>query len=604
MAHLEELMVWRKWAAGREEYPVTLMTDPRQFSCRKDAFRYRFTEEEGIIIGNHARSVLLGVYDYLKEIGFLFLKPGREGTRIPVVTDCGQLFREVDTKEASFYHRGVCIEGANSVEHALDFVDWLPKIGCNSFFLQFRKPDVFFERWYEHQNNPLLKKVIKSRRELDEMEESLTRAMGIRGMLDHRMGHGWTGEALGYSNTGWRREDELQEKEMALAAEIDGRRQLFKGIPANTNLCYSHPEVKRRLEELVVTYAREHPNVSYLHFWLADECNNICECDECTATTLSDQYIELLNGIDRRLTEEGLPTKIVFLLYQELLLAPMKEKLKHTDRFCLMFAPISRTFEKSYPRELPSVELPPYERNRFRLPRTLEENLSYYKIWKDKFDGDSFFYDYPLGRAHYGDFGYMKVAKIIYDDIHALKELGADGYISCQELRAGLPTTFPNYVMGESLAREEASYEEIKKSYFSALYGGSSEAVEKYLETLSGYSDMDYFNGHGLRYRPEKEGDFLKIEETAQDFLTQIPYLWEDTKEHEGTRKQLSFHANYCIRLSRALAALCSGKSEEADGLFGEFCSYIREKESDMHSVLDVYRVIEVAVKYTGFHLH
>ena len=61
--------------------------------------------------------------------------------------------------------------------------------------------------------------------------------------------------------------------------------------------------------------------MDYLHVWLADTHNNLCECEDCCKTTLSDQYVELLNEIDRRLTQEGLKTRIVFLLYQELLCA-------------------------------------------------------------------------------------------------------------------------------------------------------------------------------------------------------------------------------------------------------------------------------------------
>ncbi len=63
---------------------------------------------------------------------------------------------------------------------------------------------------------------------------------------------------------------------------------------------------------------------------------------------VSDQYIRILNQLDRALTSEGLDTKICFLLYHELLWAPQKEKLDNPERFTMMFAPITRTFEMSY----------------------------------------------------------------------------------------------------------------------------------------------------------------------------------------------------------------------------------------------------------------
>ncbi|MFI2777730.1 hypothetical protein, partial [Escherichia coli] len=54
-------------------------------------------------------------------------------------------------EKASFKHRGVCIEGADSFENVCDFIDWLPKIGMNSFFIQFENPYSFLKRWYEHE---------------------------------------------------------------------------------------------------------------------------------------------------------------------------------------------------------------------------------------------------------------------------------------------------------------------------------------------------------------------------------------------------------------------------------------------------------------------
>ena len=134
-------------------------------------------------------------------------------------------------------------------------------------------------------------------------------------------------------------------------------------------------------------------------------------------------YVRILNRIDALLTEKKLKTKIVFLIYEELLWAPQKEEILNPDRFVMMFAPISRTFKKSYqmPKELPAS--PAYVRNKITLPVNLEENLSFLSQWQKAFNGECFDYDYPLGRAHYGDMGYVHISKIIYDDIKYLKEL-------------------------------------------------------------------------------------------------------------------------------------------------------------------------------------
>ena len=45
------------------------------------------------------------------------------------------------------------------------------------------------------------------------------------------------------------------------------------------------------------------------------------------------------------------------------------------------------------------------------------------------------------------------------------------------------------------------------------------------------------------------------------------------------------------------------GKKEEADRRFREFCAFIRSRELEQERRLDVFRVIEVAIHYTGFTL-
>ena len=555
-------------------------------------YGYRVRGGKARFWGSTPGNVLLAVYDYLRSIGFVFLAPGQNGTYVPEIRDAKALETEKKTVTAAFRHRGVCIEGADSLEETLDFIDWLPKNGFNAFFLQFKKPDIFFERWYSHSYNPSLPPEELTRSRLDGMERQVEEAMELRGIQCHRVGHGWTAEALGFPGTGWHKTDREPERP-DLVALVNGQRRFWKGIPANTNLCYANPEARKRLVDQVVGYAREHPGMDYLHVWLADDYNNVCTCEACQRTTVSDQYVEILNDVDEALTQAGLNTKIVFLLYQELLYAPKTARSRNPQRFCLMFAPISRTFEKAYPMSFTPVPVTPYVRNAMCLPETVEENLTHLYNWQKICSGDSFFYDYPLGRAHYGDFGYMKIAKTVYDDIHALKRFHSNGYMSCQELRAMNPTGFPNYVMGLSLLDETIPYETMRQTYFSAMFGEQWERVASFLEKLSSLSSTDYFNNHGPRYQPTLAENYRKIGELARNFQLPDDENW----------KNLRFHCQYTALLSGALEALCLGEKEEADRRFAEFCTFIRSQELNQERRLDVFRVIEVAIHYTGFTL-
>lgn len=548
------------------------------------------------ITGSNPRSVLLGTYDYLHRLGCRFLSPGMEV--VPRIQP-GMLSASYSRK-ASFLHRGVCIEGANSVENVLDFIDWLPKVGYNSFFLQFPVPYIFLSRWYHHDLNPLAQPEKFSMEDGKKCCEMFESAMEKRGLMLHKVGHGWTGQVLGCETVGsWDPSSrEISPEKRPLAAEIGGKREFYMGIPANTNLCFSNPDTVDAFAGLVVSYARDNPSVDYLHVWLADDYNNVCECEQCRQTTVSDQYVALLNEIDRRLTEEQLNTRIVFLLYQELLWPPLRERLSNPDRFVLMFAPISRTFEASYDLSGVRDEIPAFHRNQITLPTSLSQNLAFLRGWQDQFRGESFVYDYPLGRAHYGDFGYVGLSRIIHQDIRKLRQMGLDGYISCQELRAGAPNMLPNYVMGRTLFDETADVDDLIREYFAAAYPEQPEAALAHLEMLSQLSSCDYINGKGPRINPDIAERMDVIANACRGLEER-----EELPRTGGLWPVFHYHNQWIPLFARALEAMARGQEDESRELYERFRDCICQAEPEFQPWLDVYRILEVTQKYTGFHL-
>ena len=578
--------------AGR--FSAKLITEPTVPSAN-DAFSVCMTSAGGTITGNSDRAVLLGVYDCLHALGCRFLAPGQSNEVVPEIQASD--IRLNYKKTAALRHRGVCIEGADSRENILDFIDWLPKLGYNAFFLQFKNPYAFLSRWYGHENNPTLSPepftVANAERVMAEAEAEMHR----RGLMLHKVGHGWTGEVLGYEALSWNQDPRpLAEDKRPLAAQVNGVRDLFMGVPANTNLCLSNPDAIDRFAALVVRYAEENPNTDYLHIWLADAFNNVCECGACRETTVSDQYVALLNEIDRRLTVEGLDTKLVFLLYQELLWPPVTARLENPDRFVLMFAPISRTFERSYDTAGVSVSVPPFARNHITLPADLRENLAFLRGWQDVFSRDSFVYDYPLGRAHYGDLGYVHMARIIHGDIRCLEQLGLNGYISCQELRAGLPNFLPNYVMGRTLFDRNADIEELIGEYFSAAYGDRAAIAFDFLAELSRLGSCDYINGKGNRIDSAFATRMDEAAALCKRFLENTP-----EPESDGFWTRLRYHAQYVQRFATALSFLAKDDSQAAQSAWREMRQFICRHEEEYQPWLDVYRILEITKKYTGF---
>ena len=598
-----DLSIFLETADLHREYGMESVEDP----AFDDQYLISIEGNRGMIAGGNPRSVLLGVYHYLNALGFRFLAPGSSYEQIPSLHKKEELFFSCK-KTATLRHRGVCIEGSNSLENILDFIDWLPKLGYNCFFLQFQLPYTFMARWYHHELNPSLKPEPFSKETAAAYTSQITKAMEQRGLMLHQAGHGWTGNAIGQNTCDWKPLDRpLSQSQCSKLALLNGKRQLFHGIPMNTNLCYSNPDAIESFTSQVVHYVSEHPSVDYLHVWLADEPNNICECPACCKTTPSDQYIELLNHIDEELTRLNYSVKIVFLLYQELLWPPQKARFKNPERFLLMFAPISRTFDASYEvteslqKGTGAVCLPPYERNHILLPTSLKENMAYLKAWQSVFSGDSFVYDYPLGRAHYGDLGYVHISRIISEDIKKIGSMGLNGYISCQELRCALPNALPNYVMGRTLFDTSISFEELAREYFSAAYGDDWEKVYSYLTDISSFCSCDYFNGKGSRINPDTARNMELLLARIYSFETVL----EQHKNTSGAEnlfwKQLDYHKEYSLQLGKALLLLSKGETEDAQLAWRSFQNWICKNELSFQSCLDVYRISEVSTKYTGF---
>lgn len=571
-----------------------------------DHAQYQLQDNQVIIAGNRPVAVLIASYQYLHALGARFLRPGRENELIPNIEV--EEIKQIKAYDhvASYKHRGVCIEGANSLENILEFIEWLPKNGFNSFFIQFANPYTFLKRWYSHEFNHYLEGRDLSDAEIQTMSDEIDEAMALRDLRHHRVGHGWTGEVLGYSSEfGWESGVELAEDKRDLVAKVNGKRDLIQGTPIFTNLDMSNHKVNEEMAKVIVDYAAKHKEVDYLHVWLSDGDNNVCECDECQKILPADQYVNFLNYLDEKLTEAGLDTKICFLLYHELLFAPEESKIKNPERFVLMFAPISRTFEKSYADvdyEHGIPEPTPYVRNKTTLPNSLEENLAFLFDWQKNFKGDSFVYDYPLDRAHYGDLGYMEISQIISRDIRYLDKLHLNGYISCQELRTGFPTTLPNYVMGRTLWDKSLTYEELEKEYFTAAFGKEGMTVAAYLEKLSNLSSSDYFNKIGSRINAQLAAQYQGcVSEAVAILLVVIKGLKDSQASQHENWRVLAYHRQAVIKLATALGLQASGKQAKAEEAWIDFQDFIKLHEANFEPYLDVYRIIEVATNYAGF---
>ena len=552
----------------------------------------------GIITGVNPRSVLLAVYRFLTELGCAWVRPGRDGEIIPR-KPLG--FDTVSVCETpSYRHRAMCIEGAVSYEHVYNMIDWLPKVGMNGYFNQFMVPFTFFDRWYSHQNNPELEPQPMSVDEISALVNAHIRAIKKRGLLYHAAGHGWTCDPFGIEGNSWDAKDyQIPPESANFLALINGKRQFCEGLPLNTNLCYSNEIVREKMTSAIAEYCRQNRDVDYLHFWLGDGMNNHCECDNCKDTIPADYYVEMLNDLDGKLTDMGLDTKVVFLIYVDLLWEPQTMRLRNPDRFVLMFAPITRTYTNAYvDADLSEViTLSPYKRNRLEMPRGVGENVARLRKWQEQFEGDSFIFDYHFMWDHFRDPGYSQIAQVMFDDMKNLDKLRLNGMLSCQVQRASFPTGLGISMMAKTLWNKNADFDAEADHYYAKAFGRDAQDVRQYLSKLSELFDPAYLRHEKPQQNPAAAQRFAGIPKHIEDFREIIETNLSGIHDDDNVKKSwiyLRLHAQLALIIAKAVRRKAEGDMAAANTLWQDMAAWARMHEKDVADVFDVFEFILV----------
>ena len=551
----------------------------------------------GTIKGNNPRSVIFGVYKFLEMLGFRWVRPGRSGEYIPEKIDLTVNY--VLKSTASYRHRGQCIEGALSLQNVLEAIEWMMRLGFNTYFIQFRNAYTFFDRWFNHFENPMLEAEAFDEKRAAEITSAIRKEMHKRGMDLHTVGHGWTCEPLGIPGPGWTQHtDPIPAEVQTCFAEVNGKRELWGGIALNTNLCYGKPLVREKITDDIVKYASENPDVDAVHFWLADGYNNQCECPACTVQRPADWYIDLLNLADKKLTSAGLPTKLVFLIYVDLLWPPEKKRLNNPDRFILMFAPITRSYSIPFTPSVDAdkIELPAFDRNHLEMPQSPDLNMAFLRAWQKLCPASSSFdFDYHFMWDHHKDPGFYRSAEILHADCRNLKAMQLDGLISCQSQRVSFPHGLGTTVMGRTLWDSESSFDEIANDYFAAAYGQNYVEAQEYFKECS-----KLFHPPLIRSEGTDEDKLAAVEDLKKYPLLAekiIPFaekgaISADPCQRESWQ-QLQIHIEISTLLAKFLIASWSRNKDntsEAKELF----ELVRKYEMRLQSFFDVYEYIYI----------
>ena len=561
-----------------------------------DKYAIEVHDGEGKIVGLNARSVLIGVYRFLRECGCAFVRPGKDGERIP--------FRRKESVKVSlvcrprYRFRTITIEGSNSLGTVLGLIDWAIKNGFNSYFTQFRDSNTFFERWYNRERNEFVPQGNLQPEEARAFVRLISDELKKRGMLYHAVGHGWTCESIGYEPRGWYKvpSSRVPNQDRKYLAELDGSRKFYLNTPLYTQLCYSNKLVQKKIIDSVIEYVQDHPEVDYLHFWLGDNFNNFCECENCASLSPSDWYVILLNKLDERLTELHMPVKIVFLVYFELLWPPEKNQLKNPDRFIMMFAPITRTYSTSFLGEKQdlqaSVSLPEFHLNKVEFPASLKENLAFLYANQRRFCGDAFDFDYHLMWEPFKDLAGIHLAQVIHDDVIALQDLGLKGLVSCQIQKVFVPHGLGIYVMGHMLEDPTMAFEDLKKEYFQATFGKYCTFAEETLRLFYEFKCTEYLRNESEEIDEQQAARFTDCAELLRVRAKKILELREEEAD-KITRlslKLLSFYCQLCSYYLLALAAKArEKKKKKVQDEFAKLHRFLFENEREYGEYVDIY---------------
>ncbi|MBQ2876701.1 MAG: DUF4838 domain-containing protein [Clostridia bacterium] len=553
-------------------------------------------KEGGIIAGDNPRSVLLAVYEYLRQMGCRWLMPGVDGEYIPMKDIEPVKYRH----KPSMRYRGWCNEGTEFQQCMLDAIELAPKLGLNVFMLEFRIPSGYYTRYYEHKFNennrppePITTEQIIRWKVQCEAE------IQKRGLEFHNIGHGFTIDPFKIPGTEQYQikvdDSIIPEETKKHLALFEGKRGFMHGSIINTNFCMSSEEARRIVVSDVVDYAEHHSNTDYLHVWLSDGQNCHCECAECAKMTPSDWYMVLMNEIDEALTAKGLPTRIVFIAYVDSTWAPEKIRIKNPERFALLIAPITRTYTETLPEKKSDIVLRPYERNKLTFPRSLEEYLAYFDKWKEVWSGSNITYEYHFWRQHFYEVSGILLARRINEDVKCYIENGLSGIIEDASQRAFFPTGLAFYTYARSMFDASLTSEELEEEFFSAAFGKDWKLFRDYLLELSKAIPYTYtsqrFNLQSKTspyYRPDLVPTIKSTHEVIERGRALIKEHYDsDIRVQTVAVRVLEAHTIYAESLALALEAKAVGDDDRASELFVEMMDKMGKLEAKIERYYD-----------------
>ncbi len=548
----------------------------------------------GVITGVNARSVLIGAYRLLKELGYVFVRPGKNGEKYPKELIAKDVFvNEVP----SYRQRMICIEGSVSYESVVDMIDWIPKVGMSGYYTQFFTPYIFFKRWYSHKGyefeNPLLKGEALTVDDVNSMVKMYEREIEKRSLIYQKVGHGWTCAPFGMSSLGWEPVDPatIPDDIGKYLALVGGKREIategsYAYVPMVAQLCYGNPDVRKKMVDYAVNYCKENPHVDIISFSMGDSANEQCECELCRDTLPSDFIVLMINEICRGLKEAGLSTRIRTGMYGDTFWKPQKYGYEDPNRILFSLAPAARSYSRPFPKTS-DYKLPEFVRNKNDINQTTEDAVACFYDWRTVATGEAVIFDYYYMWDCYMDLGCTDRTCIIMEDIKTYTDMGVSGLCSCQGQRVFCPTSLGMNVMAQTLWNKNSDFDTVRDEVLCGEYGKDYALVRDYLQDLSTYALPEVVRIE----KPFEEANIPSYEKgiaRINDFMPVIEaHLGCENEVEALSWSMLKFHSELSKLLLEAFIKISRGA--EPEQVWPPIEDYVNRNEWEYREYFDAF---------------
>ncbi len=397
------------------------------------------------LIGADDRGVWYAVYAFLERLGCRWLAPAfafydGHHESVPTSKELRFSLSEDFVDRPALAFRKLYVEEGHShnAENLKQLVEWMPKLRFNTLVVPINYQGRDRVRW-------------------DNWREALTPELKRRGIIIEVGGHGYQN----FLNAGMDQGLFFTEH-----TEWFGKNERGKRTPQqNRVICTLNHHAVGYLQQNVLKYLKEHPEIEIFDFWPPDGAA-WCTCEPCKKLGSPSQRHALLVAQTAQVVKrERSGVRVECIAYSSYLEPP--SEIPFDKSVLVDFCPISQSFE----RQINDPES--------------QVNAGYaeaLKGWLEKYKGDISIYSY------YRKYAWASLPIIIphymQNDLRFYQQAGVHGISSYAEPGDWFTYELNHYVLGHLAWNPDVNVDDLIREFCTARYGLAAKFAEKALSVL------------------------------------------------------------------------------------------------------------------------